>query len=96
LKLNDFAQGDYVYERLGCQNYSLSDASPLSAYLGIVGVLGFFGYFGMLDIAKPQAGKTVVVSAAAGAVGMVAGKIAKRQGANPELMDGTTVALLTP
>lgn|GEM_PF-3785196 len=93
MKLNDFAQGDYVYERLGCQNYSLSDASPLSAYLGIVGVLGFFGYFGMLDIAKPQAGKTVVVSAAAG---MVAGKIAKRQGANPELMDGTTVALLTP
>ena len=38
-KLNGFAEGDYVYERLGCQNYSLSDAAPLSAYLGIVGVL---------------------------------------------------------
>lgn len=89
-KLSGFAEGDYVYERLGWQNYSLSDgsqakkvdpdAAPLSAYLGIVGVPGFCGYFGMLDIGKPQAEETVVVSGAAGAVGMVAGQIAKRQG----------------
>ncbi len=89
-KLNGFAEGDYVYERLGWQHYSLSDGSraekidpevaPLSAYLGIVGVPGFCGYFGILDIARPQAGETVVVSGAAGAVGLAAGQIAKLQG----------------
>lgn len=88
--LKGFAEGDYVYERLGWQNYSLSDGSqakkidpevaPLSTYLGIVGVPGFCGYFGMLDIGKAQAGETVVVSGAAGAVGMTAGQIAKLQG----------------
>lgn len=87
--LKGFAEGDFVYERLGWQNYSLSDGSqakkidpevaPLSTYLGIVGVPGFCGYFGMLDIGKPQAGETVVVSGAAGAVGMTAGQIAKLQ-----------------
>lgn len=89
-RLNGFAEGDYVYERLGWQHYSLSDGrqaqkvdpdvAPLSTYLGIVGVPGFCGYFGMLDIARPQVGETVVVSGAAGAVGMAAGQIAKRQG----------------
>lgn len=89
-KVSGFAEGDYVYERLGWQHYSLSDGSraekidpevaPLSAYLGIVGVPGFCGYFGILDIARPQAGETVLVSGAAGAVGMAAGQIAKRQG----------------
>lgn len=89
-RLNGFAAGDYVYERLGWQHYSISDGSqaqkvdpevaPLSTYLGIVGVPGFCGYFGMLDIARPQAGETVVVSGAAGAVGLAAGQIAGLQG----------------
>nr|WP_298413717.1 NADP-dependent oxidoreductase [uncultured Halomonas sp.] len=88
--LEGFAEGDYVYERLGWQHYSVSDGSqaqkvdpdvaPLSTYLGIVGVPGFCGYFGILDIGKPEKGQTVVVSGAAGAVGMTAGQIAKMQG----------------
>lgn len=88
--IKEFAEGDYVYERLGWQNYSVSDGSqakkvdaevaPLSTYLGIVGVPGFCGYFGLLDIGKPKVGETVVVSGAAGAVGMTTGQIAKLQG----------------
>lgn len=88
--LDEFAAGDYVYARLGWQHYSVSDGrqvvkvdpdiAPLSTYLGVVGVPGLCAYFGLLDIGKPQAGETVVVSGAAGAVGMTAGQIARLQG----------------
>ncbi len=54
--------------------------APLSYYLGILGMPGQTAYFGLLDIGKPQKGETVVVSGAAGAVGMVVGQIAKIQG----------------
>lgn len=54
--------------------------APLSYYLGILGMPGLTAYFGLLDICKPQKGETVVVSGAAGAVGMVVGQIAKIQG----------------
>lgn len=88
--IDGFEVGDYVYERLSWQHYSLSDGSqaqkvdpdvaPLSTYLGIVGVPGFCAYFGLLDIGRPQAGETVLVSGAAGAVGMAAGQLARMQG----------------
>jgi NADPH-dependent curcumin reductase CurA len=56
------------------------DEIPISAALGVVGMPGRTAYFGMLDIADPDPGETVVVSAAAGAVGSVAGQIAKLNG----------------
>jgi NADPH-dependent curcumin reductase CurA len=50
---------------------------PLSAYLGPLGSPGATAYFGLLDIGRPRPGETVVVSAAAGAVGATVGQIAK-------------------
>jgi len=49
---------------------------PLSYYLGVLGMPGLTAYFGLLDIGNPKAGQTVVVSGAAGAVGVVVGQIA--------------------
>ncbi len=54
--------------------------APASYYLGILGMPGLTAYFGLMHIAKPKAGETVVVSGAAGAVGLVVGQIAKIQG----------------
>lgn len=54
---------------------------PLTAYMSVLGATGLTAWFGMVDIAKPQSGETVVVSAAAGAVGSIAGQLAKRRGA---------------
>ncbi|KAA9340085.1 NADP-dependent oxidoreductase [Adhaeribacter soli] len=57
-----------------------TDLAPASYYLGILGMPGLTAYFGLLDIGKPKAGETVVVSGAAGAVGLVVGQLAKIQG----------------
>jgi NADPH-dependent curcumin reductase len=86
-----FAVGDYVYGIFGVQEHALSDGrgvikvdpsfAPLQTYLGTLGMTGLTAYFGLLDVAKVQAGETVVVSGAAGAVGSVAGQIAKIKGA---------------
>lgn len=54
--------------------------APLTYFLGILGMPGLTAYFGILDIGKPNAGETVVISGAGGAVGIVAGQIAKIQG----------------
>jgi NADPH-dependent curcumin reductase CurA len=54
---------------------------PLSYHLGVLGDTGMSGYFGLTDIGKPKPGDTVVVSAAGGAVGSIAGQIAKIMGA---------------
>ena len=53
---------------------------PLTAFMGPLGMTGMTAYFGLMDIGKPQPGETVVVSAAAGAVGSMVGQIAKIQG----------------
>ena len=55
--------------------------APPNHYLSGLGMTGYTGYFGMLDIGKPEPGKTVVVSAAAGAVGTIAAQSAKMAGA---------------
>jgi NADPH-dependent curcumin reductase CurA len=52
----------------------------LTAYLGLFGIIGPTAYFGLLDIGKPKAGETVVVSAAAGAVGSLVGQLGKIKG----------------
>lgn len=86
----DFHVGDAVEGMLGWQEYAVAPAAslrkidlgviPFSAALGILGMPGLAAYFGLLDICDPQAHETVVVSGAAGAVGMVAGQIAKLRG----------------
>jgi NADPH-dependent curcumin reductase CurA len=85
-----FHEGDYVLGYDGWQEYALSDAAslsrlpkepfPLSYYLGVLGMTGMTAYVGLLDIGQPKEGETVVVSAAAGAVGSVVGQIAKIKG----------------
>ena len=53
---------------------------PPTAFMGLFGHIGFTAYFGLLDIGKPQPGETLVVSAAAGAVGSLVGQIGKIKG----------------
>ena len=53
---------------------------PLTAHMSVLGATGLTAYFGLNDIGKPQPGETVVVSAAAGAVGSIVGQLAKLQG----------------
>jgi NADPH-dependent curcumin reductase CurA len=85
-----FQVGDYVLGRKGWREYYVSDGADLTkidptlappqAYLGVLGMPGMTAYVGLLDIGRPQAGNTVFVSAAAGAVGSVVCQIAKLKG----------------
>lgn len=86
----EFAPGDTVEGPLGSQSHwtgraaglvKVDPAVPLTRYLGVLGMTGLTAYFGMLDVCRPREGEAVLVSAAAGAVGSVAGQIAKLQGA---------------
>ncbi len=63
--------------------------APASYYLGILGMPGLTAYFGLMHIGKPKTGETVVVSGAAGAVGLVVGQIAKMQGCRVVGIAGT-------
>ena len=85
-----FKEGDIVTGGFGVQEFALSDGKgvhkvdtrlvPLTTYLGTLGMPGMTAYFGLLEVGKPKEGQTVVVSGAAGAVGSVAGQIAKIKG----------------
>jgi NADPH-dependent curcumin reductase CurA len=89
----NYQEGQLVQGLIGWQEWAVaSDAAPLlpvpdiggaspSATLGALGMTGLTAWVGLRDIGKPQPGETVVVSAAAGAVGSVAGQIAKIKGA---------------
>ena len=86
-----YQPGDHVMGMLGWEQHSLSDgralrkldpnAAPLAAHLGVLGMPGYTAYHGMLRICQPKEGETVFVSAATGAVGAVAGQLAKLKGA---------------
>ena len=85
-----FAVGEHVVGMFGVQEYALSDGTgvikvdpslaPLPTYRGALGMTGMTAYFALLDVGKPVAGNTVVISGAAGAVGSVAGQIARIKG----------------
>lgn len=89
----DYVVGEKLMARFAWQTHSLSDGSAFiarlpnelefnpSAYLGVLGDTGMSAYFGMTDIAKPTAGDCVLISGAGGAVGTIAGQIAKLAGA---------------
>jgi NADPH-dependent curcumin reductase CurA len=85
-----FKAGDAVTGLFGVQRYAISNGervikvdsnlAPLSRWIGGLGMPGLTAYFGLLEVGEPKAGETVVVSAAAGAVGSVVGQIAKIKG----------------
>lgn len=80
--------GTRVQGLLGWQDYHLSDGAglqripdlPADVWFGALGHIGLTAYCGLLDIGQPQAGDTLVVSAAAGAVGSLVGQIGKIKG----------------
>ncbi len=91
-----FAPGDVVLGYGGWQTYHIARAgatpgpfgplkldprvAPISTALGVLGMPGMTAYVGLLDLGQPKAGETVVVSAAAGAVGSIVGQLAKIRG----------------
>ena len=86
-----FARGDTVMGMLNWASHTLHDGkglrkidpavAPLSAHLGVLGMPAFTAWYGITRICKPKAGETAFVSAATGAVGQVAGQLAKLAGA---------------
>ena len=85
-----FSTGEIVEGSFGWQSYALSNGlglrkinpelGPIQSSIGVLGMPGLTAYFGLLDVCQPIAGDTVVVSAASGAVGQIAGQIAKIMG----------------
>jgi NADPH-dependent curcumin reductase CurA len=89
----EFREGELVQGTFGWQDYALvrpggilplarvPDGVSPTWVLGVLGITGLTAYFGMLDLGRPEAGQTVVVSGAAGATGSVAGQLARSAGA---------------
>jgi len=97
----DFSPGDIALGRWGWQQYAIVDPEsllvripsdeglPLPVYMAVVGIIGFTAYIGLLDVAQLAPGETVVVTGAAGAVGSLAGQIAKIKGCRVVGVAGT-------
>ena len=98
-----FKRGDKIVGLTGLQEYVLIDTQSKlpfqkipsipfvsdTLFLGALGMTGITAYFGMTEIGKPQKGETLVVSAAAGATGSVAGQIGKIHGCRVVGIAGT-------
>ena len=86
-----FDEGDVVTGDLLWAEHAVADADelrkvdpelgPVSTALGVLGMPGVTAYWGLLDVGEPKPGDTIVVSAAAGAVGSVVGQLARLSGA---------------
>ena len=86
----DYAVGEIVSGLTGWQDYvavnpkgqlqKLPPGAPLELAMSVLGLTGLTAYFGLLEVGRPVAGETVVVSGAAGATGSVVGQIAKIKG----------------
>jgi NADPH-dependent curcumin reductase CurA len=92
--------GEYLYGWFGWQDYCCAQPSailrrvdpaqaPLSANAGLLGINGLTAYLALHDIGKPRPGETVLVSAAAGAVGSIVGQLARQAGARPVALVGS-------
>src|SRR3979490_3362900 len=88
-KAPGLAPGDIVFGDTGWQDYAAVPAKhltrmpkiePMTHLLSVYGIAGLTAYFGLLDVGKPKAGETVVVSAAAASLGGIVGPIAKIRG----------------
>ena len=96
-RISGYAEGDYLFNTNGWQQYGLSGegvgifgymhprkldpaAAPISTAIGVLGMLGLTAYSGLMVQCQPQAGETVVVSAASGGVGQVAVQLARLAG----------------
>jgi len=85
-----FKPGDKVLTDLGWQLYGVAEGkrltpidttrAPASYYLGLLGMPGLTAWFALSEVGRPQRGETIVISAASGAVGSVAGQLAKITG----------------
>ncbi len=94
-----FAVGDVAYSLPGWQEYAicrddafttkLPDGTDFRSMMSVFGATGAAAYFGLLDIGRPQPGETVVISAAGGATGSIAGQIAKIKGCRVVGIAGT-------
>lgn len=94
-----FSPGDIVVGEVGWRQWSVVAASgarkidprlaPLPAWLGVLGIPGLTAWAGLRTIGKPQAHDVVLISAAAGAVGSLAGQLAKRAGARVVGINGS-------
>ncbi len=100
----DFRPGEVVESfGFGWQEYAVLNAEgtrkvdpeqgPIESALSYLGLPGLTAYFALLEIGRPQPGETMVISAAAGAIGQVAGQIAKRQGARAVALAGSEAKL---
>jgi NADPH-dependent curcumin reductase CurA len=88
---DSLAVGDWITGFLGMRSHGVFndkdvrpivvDMAPPELFLSGLGMTGYTAYFGMMDIGRPETGETVVVSAAAGAVGSIAAQLAKNAGA---------------
>lgn len=86
----DYAVGDVVSGTFGVREYATSsgkgvshldlDVAPMSTWLGALGMPGMTAWFGLEDVGRAQPGDTVLVSAAAGAVGSAVAQLAKAKG----------------
>ena len=91
--------GDVVLGTFGWQEFATApgyslrrideNAAPITTALHVLGMTGLTAYFGLFDIGRPRAGDTVVVSAAAGAVGQIVGQLAKLSGCHTVGIAGT-------
>lgn len=99
-KCAEVREGEFLYGWFGWQDYCVATPAgilrrvdpaqaPLSTGAGLLGINGLTAYLALHDIGNPKAGETVLVTAAAGAVGSIVGQLAKRAGARAVAIVGS-------